>query len=120
MLQKLYLISTDRSAFTAMNAAFNSRPTSTQAKNSNSTEFERFEIGSKEVENNSNAIEKQVNAPVDRISISRSSSIADTIPIETDNLSKKLNSVHIHTNDNSSCRSRNLNVVLQLTSLTVL
>ena len=98
------LISTERSAFTAMNAAFSSRPRSTQVENSNSTVFERFEIGSKQVENNSNAIQKLVNALISRISTSRSSSIAGAFPLDTHGLTKKLNSVYIHTDDNSSCR----------------
>ena len=100
------IVSTDRSAFTAMNAAFSSRPRSTQAENSNSTEFERFEIVSEQVEFNSNPNNKQVNASVVRFSTQNSSADAT---YNADNLSKKLNSVHIHTNDNSSCRFRNLN-----------
>ena len=51
------LLSTDRSAFTALNAAFGSRPRSSPLENSNSTGNQRFEIGLKQVENNSNANE---------------------------------------------------------------
>ena len=73
------IVSTDRSAFTTMNAAFSSRPRSTQAENSNSTEFERFEIVSEQVEFNSNPNNKQVNASVVRISTQNSSADATSI-----------------------------------------
>ena len=93
-----------------MNSAFRSRPRSSLLENSNSTEDQRFEIGLNQQETNSIALENVFDNPKNSYSTSRSSRIDSTKPIETENLSKKLNSVHIHTNDNSSCRKLNNSV----------
>ena len=96
------IISTERSAFAAMNSAFRSKPRSTQSENSNSTENQRFEKGIKQQEINSIANEKLLIVPE-----CNSTNRSNVVTKETVDLTKKLNSVHTHTDYNSSCRNLN-------------